>query len=79
MSESDLKDHDEPLTQVEYNTWLTNVKKELARYPDSIQVQAVNHLYTDTYERMESKVNAVKATLTLSEKTFNQMLFKVVK
>lgn len=64
---------------VEFNTFVNNIKKELAKYPPTLQVQFVNHLYTDTYERLEAEVNAQKASLTMSEKIFNGLLFKVAK
>jgi hypothetical protein len=73
-----VKDADETI-QVEYNTWLANVKKDMAKYPDSLQVQAANHLYVHTFEQIEAKMLAAKATVTIAEKTFNQMLFKVIK
>lgn len=72
------KDSEETML-VEFNTWIAGVKKDMARYSDSLQVQAANSIYVDTFERLEAKMNAAKATVTLAEKTFNQMMFKVVK
>lgn len=61
----------------EFNAWLKSVEKELIRQPHNLQVQAVNYLYRETYNRLDAEVSAQKANLAVSEKTFGGFLFKL--
>ena len=64
---------------IDINAWVTNVKRQLDAYPDGQRIEAVNFLYVETYNDIETKVEAAKANTSLLEKTFSKLLWKVNK
>ena len=52
------------------------VEKQLQLYPDNIQIEAVNYLYSTTFKRVEAKVKAAKTAVTLLETSFEKFPFR---
>ncbi len=69
-----MEEKEQPV--VDINAWVANAKRQLDAYPDGQRIEAVNFLYVETYNDIEVKVEAAKATTSLLEKTFSKLLFK---
>ncbi len=69
----------EEIPSSDFNTWLKQVEKQLAGYPDNLQVQGATHIYEGVYERMSGKVSEVRSTLTMAEKVLDTLPFKINK